>query len=360
MRYSNNSCCLKILNKYSGILKSMADQMSIDCGLTEDWNDWIVRILYSSVAPIALASLYDLNDDNQPVSVIHFRRRVQLQLECYQDMYKPCLDDVDLNYLKEYIYKALLNTGHMYHLDDHLKPVVRTEVNCTGITFIRGQAPGEIVRRSGLGAYLVNRSTDNDFDSVRRMFHLPDTDLTIFWKQLVRDAKFRPLDDKNLDAYEFLQWDRSHGGRYWKDHPDDGVISVARTKALGNKTYYLYRHVDDVITVHQIETWKVEDYQYRRITCACLKNYDMLPPLHYHDDTIIVRVRLEYLLPPEELWLFKLYSWPFNIKEACSNQLKDDKKLSDFGDRYMARDVFYALKPIYEQLGFAFKKEYMK
>lgn len=367
MKYSSDYRCQQLINKYSGILNCMAEEMSVDCGLTEHWHDWIRRILYSSVAPIALASLYDLNDDNEPVSITHFKRRIRLQFECYQDMYKPLLDGIDLDYLMEYVFEIFIHTGHMYHLNKHLKPVVRTDAYCGGIKFMRGQAPGERVCRSGLGAYTINHSTDNDFDSVRRMFHLPDTSLENFWRQLVCNAKFRPLndiadkvDDVSLDAYEYLQRERSHVGRYWKDHPDDGVISVARTKTNGDRTYYLYQITDGVIQFSQIESWKVNDGQDMRINCACLNYYNRLPALRYDDDNSVVRLHLDYLLPPEELWLYKLYSWPFNIKQACDFTLQDDKKLSDFDDRIMASAVFKALKPVYEHLGFTFMKGIQK
>ena len=79
---------------------------------------------------------------------------------------------------------------------------------------------------------------------------------------------------------------------------------------------------------------------------AVLKKYDRLPSIKYRADGTIVNVEIRYLLPPNEMNLFCLYSWPETMQ-------KYDSRFN----RVLSIDVFYAIKKAFEQVGFSFIEE---
>ena len=352
MMKKNNSRCNELLNRYFSLLHEMAGELHVSRYGAEDADSLLLRILYSSVAPIALASLFDLNDDNDPISITHFKRRIHTQFECYRDMYHPSLDGLDLDSLVNDIYELFLKTGHMYHSNYHLRPVIRTEAKCGSVTLVRGQAPGMQVCRSGLGAYIVNPSATLDIVSIKRMFHLPDNQLKDYWMQITKNIPFRGQSDSLRENCEYLNIGEK---KYWTDCPDKNVLSLARTKGLGEYIYYFYR-IDEVEKYSQIEEWMVRDEQYIRIASACLSSHGKLQSIQYDDSYgPLVRLHLNYLLPPEEMQLYKLYSWPYDLRKSYGDQLPRCEIGSDFNDRLMIKEVFEGLKRVYESLGYTFK-----
>ena len=92
--------------------------------------------------------------------------------------------------------------------------------------------------------------------------------------------------------------------------------------------------------------------------------FDLYESGEYHDDILLVagenctftsayridgdtiRVRQNYLLPPAELNLIRLYSWPDNFGNVTSPF-----------NRIMNRDVFEMIKAILSLQGYQFEKE---
>ena len=79
---------------------------------------------------------------------------------------------------------------------------------------------------------------------------------------------------------------------------------------------------------------------------ACLCANGSLPPIHIRNDGSIVHLQIGYIPPTAENALLHLYSWPVSYSD-----------IPDSFSRIMSTEVYYALKPIYEAIGFQFQEE---
>ena len=134
---------------------------------------------------------------------------------------------------------------------------------------------------------------------------------------------------------------------YWTDEIDNtGRVSLLRTNGNDIKIYYFYKVLDGEIYTSQLPTWEVENGNYRNLSNACLAVYDALPKTRYHIDGNIVKITINYLYPPAELNLIKLYSWP----ESFINLPHDFRRIMD-------KNIFYLMKQILEEKGYMFEEE---
>ena len=85
---------------------------------------------------------------------------------------------------------------------------------------------------------------------------------------------------------------------------------------------------------------------YRKISCACLNAYHILPAIKFKLDGAVVQTKFEYLPPPEELYLLTLYSWAKNAENLPSNF-----------ERIFDAEIFFALKDTLEKIGYKFSEE---
>ena len=74
------------MNKYNGLLSAVAQKYNIRRGLQEAENDWKTRLIYSVCGMMAYASLWDETED-EPVSIVHLKRKVRSMLSSYKSMY---------------------------------------------------------------------------------------------------------------------------------------------------------------------------------------------------------------------------------------------------------------------------------
>ena len=119
-----------------------------------------------------------------------------------------------------------------------------------------------------------------------------------------------------------------------------------RSGMKGAQIYYLYQYDGKDFFVHQLPEWQTADSAYRSLSNACLYVNGVLPPVRYRIDGDTIRVRQNYLLPPAELNLIKLYSWPENYGNVTG-----------MFNRIMDRDVFEMIKDILSLQGYQFEKE---
>ena len=64
------------MNEYSGLIEKIGSELNIYRELNEDENLWKARVVYSVMGRMALASLHDVLEDGETISVIHFKRRI--------------------------------------------------------------------------------------------------------------------------------------------------------------------------------------------------------------------------------------------------------------------------------------------
>lgn len=74
------------MNKYNGLLSSVAHKYHICKGARETENDWKTRLVYSICGMMAYASLWD-DSEEEPISIVHLKRKVRSMLANYKSMY---------------------------------------------------------------------------------------------------------------------------------------------------------------------------------------------------------------------------------------------------------------------------------
>lgn len=334
------------MNQYNRLLGRIAEEFHVFQGKTETETAWKSRIIYSLLGRMGYASLWDIREDLQPVSVVHFKNRIESMLESYLEMYPELrlFYPGDISELSNEIYNIFLCTGQVYHTSHRITPAIKAVSEKAGIYFLRGMPLDRKPYISGIGNY----SFSEDEPAVIQpadMFQLPQNTLAEQWEYWVYHAKWYPLEVGN--EIEFLRTKPPFTYSYWIEKPDiSGMVSLARIGLHGNKTYFLYKAEAGRILGSQLPQWIISDNYYRTLSNGCLASVGRLPVSTYHVDGKIVQLRIHYLLPPAELNLIKLYSWP----ESCVDIPDDFNRIFDY-------QVFLAIKSILEPIGYTFIEE---
>ena len=301
------------MDKYDGLLLKVAQQYNIPKGTTEAEADWKARIIYSISGMMAYTSLWD--DSEEPVSLVHLKRKIKSIFKSYQLMYPELstyLPDSSEE-LEEEIADQFLKTGIVYHRPNRIMPATKHEEQLGNVIFQRGIALDDISCVSGIGFYSLHNEKLCT-DRLKLMFGLERKNLQELWETALHTASW--TSDLTIDSNtEYLRLKPPFSYGYWIDKPDtSGNISILRTGMKGAQLYYLYRYKSNGIELSPLPQWQVELYNYRALACACLSHYGTLPPMDYYEDGALVHIRMNYLLPPRELEFLKLYSWPETYK----------------------------------------------
>lgn len=309
---------------------------------TENESMWIKRVIYSSIARNAYASLWDIQEDDP--SITHFKSRTKeifSALEAVYPKYLNSLDEEVITRLLENIYQVYLKSGQFYHSPNRIKYSKKLVCCCDGISLIRSPQPYDEVFMSGAGFYIKEKEESNV--SIYELFDISPKKLSEFYDFLscmkfVYSAQFE-------GKVQYLRLNNLFSKGYWKYEPDiDDNISLMRIGYPGSELYYLYRYEDDTLMVHQLPDWMVKNQNYLDIACSLLHEYKTLPPVQFVAFDELVFVKLNYLLPPKLQTFFELYSWPYSYN--------DDSKFK----RMMNRSVFGVFKSLLEELEFEFKE----
>lgn len=331
------------MNKYNGLLSKVSLQYNIHRGTQETENEWKTRLVYSICGLMAYACLWD--DTEEPISIVHLKRRIRSMLANYKSMYPEL--SASLPYVSEEladeIKNQFLSTGVIYHRPNKIAPSIKHEESFGGILFQRGIGLDNISCVSGIGLYSKQDGGTNP-SNIKTMFGLEQVKLQTLWQTTLSTASWNPNPTFEYNT-EYLRLKPSFSRGYWVSEPDKtGSISILRTGMKGSQLYYLYRYIDTKLEVSQLPQWQVENYNYRTLACACLSTYRTLPPIEYSEDGSLVHVRMNYLLPPRELEFLKYYSWP----ETCTSLPYNFR-------RKLSVEVFEAIKKILSEGGYEFK-----
>ena len=311
------------------LLLTISNELNILRSNDESFDSWSSRVIYSAVGHIAIASLYDIQEDGQPVSIVHFKNRITNLFSCYKSIY-PQLQNID----RDEIYELMLQTGYVYHFSERLIAPVYKVSKVGNIKFIRGNKLCDSVFRSGLGAYTIN-DYDEDITEFALMFGLSRMTLTEYWEKLTSNIKWH--EENFLTVTQYLRMEPPFTYGYFMNSPyKDGRISLMRTGFNGAFLYYLYHYEGEKLFVKQVPSWKDS----RLISNACINSTGNLPPTIYEvdSDKHIVKLTLQYLFPKAELNLIKLYSWP-------------GKNIFNY---IMSYPVFVSIKQEFERMGYKF------
>lgn len=334
------------MTRQNNLIPIIARAYKIECGTSESVEQWRMRVIYSMLGQMAYASLWDAEEDGQPISVVHFKSRMKKLIGSYcdifHDLHKSFGDDYE-NLLEE-IYTIQLNGGALYHTSYRLAPTLYSCASAEQILFTRGMAPGEKRCVSGQGTYLLLQE-NQPANSPQKMFQLPEKTLIETWEHLMRTAKWSLFHQNG--PVEFLRLEPPFKYGYWQPQKEKyHGVSLTRMGINENRLYYLYAEKEGKSFISQLPTWMTEGHHYRRVANALLAAKSSLPAAIYHEDGPIVTLALQYLMPVEELNFIKLYSWPTSCIELPH----------DF-NRIFAKEVFYAVKSILEPIGYQFIEE---
>lgn len=336
------------MNKYNGLLTEIAKNLHISQGDTEKEIEYKCRIIYSAVGRLAYASLLDLLEEDVPVSVTHFKRRIEKSMGYYLNIYSetealiPNTAEIVSEFSEE-MYELFLKTGQFYHSPHRLSPAVYEYAAVNNILFTRGAALADETATSGLGTYRHISGDCSEIYDVIRMFGLAEGKFYSYWKSVISNANWR-TSDLSCEA-EYLNHDLSYVMQYWIDQAiQDGTVSMMRTK--DKALYYLYKFENNKLFVHQLPDWQTQNEENRALTNGCLYSYGKLPASTFRIDGNLVYFNIGYLYPPAEMNFIKLYSWPKHFsgknKVFC---------------RVFSKEVFFSIKIIFETIGYIFVEE---
>lgn len=330
------------MNKYDRLLLLISQQYNIYKGKQETENSWKMRLIYSICGMMAYASLWD--NLEEPISIVHLKRRINRTLSNYQLMY-PEISNIspqNSKILEDEIEDLFLKAGLVYKSPNKIAPSIKREELFENILFQRGISVDNISYVSGCGFYSKQEGTTST-SNIRSMFDLEQENLYTLWHKILSTASWKSniLFDNNIE-YLRLQPPFSQG--YWTNKPDTtSNISILRTGPDYYKVYYLYRYNGSILEVSQLPQWQVESYNYRALACACLYVYKTLPSINYYEDGDLVHIHMNYLLPPHELEFLKLYSWPETFTSLPCNFR-----------RQLSKEIFTAIKNILSEQGYTF------
>ena len=341
------------MDKYNGLLQRISEELGISRGTQETETNWKARIIYSAIGHVGIASLRDIEEDNIPVSITHFRRRITELLSSYLLMYPEMRSTfhVDPDKFSEEIYRICLETGCIYHSPNRIVTSAFQSVSLDGVCLLRGAPLNKKVCRSGIGAYIVPGSAETISRDLS-LFGVPKEGLEQYWNDLTKSIKWSGISFN--DRTEFLiNKPPFTRGYFGATISTDGKISLARSPLLDSTyIYYLYRVNDGKVEAAQLPEWRVKNpewmdrNEYRRIANACLLSLGVLPATVFHSDGELVSVHIKYLYPPAEQSLIQLYSWPREYT-AFDSPFR----------RFMTLPVFTGIKSAFETLGYKFIEE---
>lgn len=342
------------MDKYNGLLKRIGDELGIDRGAQETETSWKARIIYSAIGHVGIASLRDIEEDDIPVSITHFKRRIAELLSSYLLMYPEMRNtfNVDPDEFSEGIYRIYLETGCIYHSPNRIVTSAFQHACLDRAILFRGSPLSKRVYRSGTGAYAMPSSTEEINSGDLTLFGIPKEGLDRYWDNLTKTIEWSSIDFNNKTEFLICKPPFTRG-YYGKTPSSDGKIALARSP-LPDSTYlyYLYRVRDGKVEAVQLPEWRVKNpewmdrNEYRRIANACLLSLGVLPATVFHCDGKLVRIHIQYLYPPAEQSLIQLYSWPQEYTVSNSRFR-----------RYMALPVFEGIKSSFEPLGYKFIEE---
>lgn len=336
------------MTDYFNLLQSIADKYNITRGIKEDEHSWMTRVVYSYLGQVGYASLWDINDDLEPTSEVHFKRKIDRALDSMLKIYPELISafPVDHSEVSSDILEIYLSTGCVYHEPRRLVAPVRKEAVDSRCKFYRGQALDEEKWLSGLGCYKLNDSgvTPEDL-CFSDMFLWQTEPLKSVWQKTITTAHWSKIPENVF--YEYLRCHPPFTNSYWITKPDvDDGVTLARIHETSHSLFYLCRLNGSEKMMSPLPVWMTENKNHWAITNAQLASLGTLPPTRVHFDGDIVYLHIDYLYPPDVLNAICLYSWP----DTCC-------KLPRLFHRIMSISVFLELRGILGAMGYQFQEE---
>lgn len=332
--------------EYDNLILKIAKEYKISKGDRESELSYISRVIYSLIARMGYASLWDTTTDSEnTISIRHFKNRIVDVLKSYMDIF-PQIISVFSNpeEIADEIYDIYLNAGCIYHSKYSAFPANESKAQNEKVIFTRGEGLSSDNYLCGIGTYRLQDNIIDGASSIINMFQLHEEVISNYWKRLTNNISWTYQDD--VSKYEYLRLYQPFNYGYFENKPCEGKIQLARTRDKANRMYYLSM-LKEKMALAPIPSWMSDNHEYRLYSNSCLMNNDSLPASKYRVDGTLVELRLGYLLPPAELNFVKLYSWPYSYNEIKSSVYR----------RFMTKKVFSSIKNVLETEGFVIERE---
>lgn len=331
------------------LIESISEEYGIKKGKNESETQWKKRVIYSYLGQMGYASLFDFYEETDTSSIFRFKNRMNDLLSSFICIFPEIgnLSPTDIKAISNEIFDCMEQCGCLYHQPFRLVPPKRTEAKCNKTVFLRGYSIEEKRQLSGLGAFLDLSVYNGECNSnLQKMFQLHEDSLSQAWQMITSERQWHPFDGQF--SLEYLNPHLYGHTNEWLNRPmEKDLPFLARTQdSFGSSLYYLYRVESGNILLSQLPEWQTIHSEYRYIAAICLNKIGKLPPVKFHSDDKLTSLRFSYLLPPAEMYLIWLYSWP-------ENSISYPDKFR----RYMDTTVFRSLKTFLRQKGYIFEEE---
>lgn len=320
-------------------LTNIANELNIKKGNDESDVSWKCRVIYSAIAKMALASLYDKNEDEKDnsISITYFKRRIEELQKSYTELFPET--KIFLQSLNDKFYDLYLENGYIYHSPNWIYPAQKKIIVGDTISFIRGDCFNSNIKMSGMGTYFINSKqiSNNDYPEIFENF-LFTKNYNEYVNSLIKSAKWETINiNKNV---QYIRLKPPFYNGYWKNSPDKNIISILKIFNTSNRwIYYLYKIENEKCFVSEIPNYSFEKGEYRKIVIGLMLKYNLWEKIfNTQEDGEVVHIELNYLLPPSELKFFKLYSWSEindisnDLDETLSDSFQNDYKSELFSN----------------------------
>ena len=229
-------------------------------------NEWMCRVIYSIAGQMGLASLWDYDEDEDTVSIQHFKERIAEIFAAYEELYpsiKFIFPEKKSDLIDE-IYHIYLRSGFFYHSADEAH-------------MYRGSAGGEVsflirrlfhrlgIDRSRVQFILTTASMPNKNEEDRRVIQTFANDLTASDD----GHEFHYLAGQQEEIGSGRAYDISFD-RFTKAHPEsfegdnaerllalnkfwEGIIDSPAPFSTDNSAYqWLYDHLVDYVPFREL------------------------------------------------------------------------------------------------------------
>ena len=226
----------------------------------------LCKAIYSATGKMALASIWDHPEDENFVSIQHFKKRAAQVLNAYLSIYPEAAHRFpsDRSGIIEDIYETYRRNGFFYHSSHRLYPAAPSTGGTGQCSLYRGVPPEKPCYMSGLGLYGVTKAAEHG-QSAAEMFELQ--------KQPLSDYLQEVLASNDWNEVEWAE-DAPFSRGYWQEKPDKVEIPSMARYGAPNKLYVFYRWLNGHFEQKSISSWRVDDFrtigqpgygEYRRI-----------------------------------------------------------------------------------------------
>ncbi len=321
------------MKKYNEILVKIAEELNIKRYSGENDVGYKSRIVYSAIGKIGLTSLLDKDENDDSISVNHFKKKTKNILSGYIDLYP------EINFLNELnveqIYDLYRECGYIYHTPHRAAVSVEKSAIHSNVRLVRGNVLTEKAFMSGLGFYSFNADNCCGLENICDMFGIETIPLNEVYRDLELYTEWNSLSN-NFSKTEFLNLNSPQKNGYWSFSPQkSSAVSLMRVGEKGQQQYYLYKYKNNTFFVSQLPGWRVNNNEYLSLANAVLFAENTLPPMRIKCLDTAVYIKLGYLLPRALQNFFELYSWPVDFRNNSYSF-----------ERIMQKDVFEVFKDI--------------